>query len=111
MAKEENPPAFIDYEGAKAASESATKGNAFADCKRHWKKELFRVHRIGGVAWSIIEQTNLSRLLKEFEPDEVKLMMTTWVETSIVEMAARFNILYKERYKLHEMTKPKEYDW
>lgn len=114
MAKEpnqESAPALIDYAGAAAASESASKGNAFADCKSHWKKELFRVHKIGGVLWGIKEQTNLSRLLKQFEPEEVKRMMTLFIEKTKVTHSSNFGIFYATRYDNFKESQPKEYDW
>ena len=70
------PPAFIDYEGDAPEPE---KRWGSKQLQTHWNRLLVTYHSAGGFLWGIKEITLLKRLMKEYSPEDLSLMMVEYI--------------------------------
>lgn len=107
---------LINY-GEDPVEDASPNNWPFAAFEKYFKDIFFKVHKVGGgVKWTMREKTCLSRMLKEFDGEEVAAMIDEWHLSNTDTMkSANFMLFYANREKAYiQLAKRRtkgEYRW
>lgn len=108
--KVQSLPSLVDYAGSSESAE--VERWTSSNFESYWKQLVLKKWKAGGILFSIKDRTLISKMIKEFGQDNLKIIIEWFVKTNDLEKAKNVGILYKSRDKLWEQIKPKDYsDW
>lgn len=98
---------YIDYEEENYKNEAPDRWG-HADLKNYWFQQLLKLKKTG--SWRIKEATLLSKMMKEFTPEQIRDMIDKWVEKE-PKKVNDFGMLYMERHDLREQITKEIEEW